>query len=310
MAHPTTRPLADAVIERIEGFAALDDVSERIRVVLEPLLSRDRIRDALTGRWGGHPVHPAAVMLPMSCWLAATLLDATGGERGRPFAQRLTGLGVVAAAPAALAGAMDWADTQDAEQRVGMVHATVNGVATGLFAWSWWLRRSGHHRRGVATALVASTLAGGAGFLGGHLTYRRGVGVDTTAFQSGPEEWTVLEVDAPGTDEPDPVRHAMIGDLDMVVVRRHEGPPAVLESRCSHRGGPLHEGEVSGGCISCPWHGSRFDIVTGHVRLGPASAPQPAYESRFTADGVEIRRTERGSLRRYPIGASAVETSS
>lgn len=32
---------------------------------------------------------------------------------------------------------------------------------------------------------------------------------------------------------------------------------------CTHDGGPLAEGEISGGCVVCPRHGARFDLITG-----------------------------------------------
>ena len=76
-----------------------------------------------------------------------------------------------------------------------------------------------------------------------------------------------------------------------------------MESRCTHRGGPLHDGDVVGACIECPWHGSRFDRRTGAVTRGPASAPQPVYEARIDDGELMIRREEHGGLRRNPVSA-------
>jgi len=43
-------------------------------------------------------------------------------------------------------------------------------------------------------------------------------------------------------------------------------------------------------CVACPWHGSTFAIADGTVVHGPATARQPAFETRVTADGrVELR---------------------
>jgi nitrite reductase/ring-hydroxylating ferredoxin subunit len=33
--------------------------------------------------------------------------------------------------------------------------------------------------------------------------------------------------------------------------------------RCPHAGGPLHEGEVEDGVLTCPWHGWTYDLSTG-----------------------------------------------
>ncbi len=43
-----------------------------------------------------------------------------------------------------------------------------------------------------------------------------------------------------------------------------------LDARCTHAGAPLEEGELENGILTCPWHGSRFNIETGGVVRGPA----------------------------------------
>jgi nitrite reductase/ring-hydroxylating ferredoxin subunit len=78
--------------------------------------------------------------------------------------------------------------------------------------------------------------------------------------------------------------------------------PYAMADRCSHRGGPLSEGELQADCVVCPWHGSRFDVRDGHVRRGPASVPQPIYEVRTgEEDAIEVRRTEHRALRRNAV---------
>jgi nitrite reductase (NADH) small subunit len=36
-----------------------------------------------------------------------------------------------------------------------------------------------------------------------------------------------------------------------------------LDQRCPHRGGPLADGIVADGCVTCPLHDRRFDLTTG-----------------------------------------------
>jgi len=36
-----------------------------------------------------------------------------------------------------------------------------------------------------------------------------------------------------------------------------------LDDRCPHKGGPLSEGIVHGGQVTCPLHGMVFDLATG-----------------------------------------------
>jgi nitrite reductase (NADH) small subunit/3-phenylpropionate/trans-cinnamate dioxygenase ferredoxin subunit len=50
-----------------------------------------------------------------------------------------------------------------------------------------------------------------------------------------------------------------------------------LDNRCTHVGGPLGEGQVQENVVTCPWHGSRFDITSGQVVGPPARRPVVAY---------------------------------
>jgi nitrite reductase/ring-hydroxylating ferredoxin subunit len=46
-----------------------------------------------------------------------------------------------------------------------------------------------------------------------------------------------------------------------------------LDNRCTHMGGPLCRGSLNVHVVTCPWHGSRFDVRTGQVVGPPASSP-------------------------------------
>jgi chlorite dismutase len=65
-----------------------------------------------------------------------------------------------------------------------------------------------------------------------------------------------------------------------------DGSLFALSNRCSHARGPLAEGLVEQdgeACtVTCPWHYAKFDLCSGKVVDGLASAPVPAYT-------VEIR---------------------
>ena len=296
------KPLRVALlVDALERAEVIDRWSRTIRPVVQRAVGDGRRRDVATGGWLGHPLHPAAVTVPLACWFGSTVLDVVGGHDGRGSARRLVGLGVVSAIPVAATGAADWLDTDGAEQRVGTCHAAAMNAAALIYAWSWFERRRGRNGLGVLLGVAATATTGGAAFLGGHLAYRRGVGVDTTAFQSGPDDWTELQVDGEVTAA-SAVRARLDGVAFAVVGRAGPAePPHVLEDRCTHRGGPLHEGDVADGCITCPWHGSRFDLATGDVRSGPASAPQPLYEVRTAGNSVSIRRSEPGGLRRNVV---------
>lgn len=49
------------------------------------------------------------------------------------------------------------------------------------------------------------------------------------------------------------------------------------QASCTHRGGPLCEGAIWGHIVTCPWHGSEFDVRTGEVVTGPATEPLATY---------------------------------
>jgi nitrite reductase/ring-hydroxylating ferredoxin subunit/uncharacterized membrane protein len=290
----------EALLSRIEHSEALDELAGRLDPVARAVAGDPHRKGLLTGNWLGHPAHPMVMLAPLSCFVAATTLDLVGGRAGRRAARRLIGLGLVSSIPAAATGMADWTDTSGAERRMGAAHAAANTVALTLFALSWRQRGRGAGFRGVLSALAGTSLTGLAGYLGGHLAYRRGVGVDTTAFQSGPTEWRSLgRLDDLAEDRP---VTATVDGVDLLVFRRHDSV-WVLESRCPHRGGPLAEGDIADGCVTCPWHASTFELATGAVVDGPATAPARTYEVRLTDGEVQVRRLEVGGLRQ--VGASS-----
>jgi nitrite reductase/ring-hydroxylating ferredoxin subunit/uncharacterized membrane protein len=256
------------------------------------------VKDLLSGTQLGHPVHPMLVAVPIGAWVSATVLDLVGGRSGREAARKLVGLGAVAALPTAAAGASDWSDTLGAERRVGLVHALGNYAALGVYGASYLARRRGRNGLGVALGLVGAGLVAASGYLGGHLSYAYGVGVDTTAFQAGPQEWTEVANEA----EIQEGKATLVEASGVpILLTRVSGRVTAIFDRCTHRGGPLHEGSISGDCVECPWHGSRFRLIDGEVERGPASLPQPRLEVRLEGGRVLLRRTEERALRTNPM---------
>ncbi|MGF1596997.1 MAG: Rieske 2Fe-2S domain-containing protein [Acidimicrobiales bacterium] len=301
MPTPSEGPLS-----RVERSRTLTDWGERVRPLVERAVGSGGRRDLLTGRWLGHPAHPMIVFAPLSCWSGALLLDLVGGRGARPGARRLVGLGVLTAVPAAASGAADWLHTSGAEQRVGTAHALLNNAAVGCFGLSWRARHRGRHAVGVLWALAGAAIGGTAAYLGGHLTYARGVGVNTTAFEAGPTEWTdVASVEDLAIGGPAVIT---AGAVALVVVRQGDRF-SVLEDRCTHRGGPLHEGTVDDACIRCPWHGSAFALTDGDVVEGPATRAQPSYETRVIDGRLHLRRHEEGALRVNTVTPAGLGTS-
>jgi nitrite reductase/ring-hydroxylating ferredoxin subunit/hemoglobin-like flavoprotein len=71
-----------------------------------------------------------------------------------------------------------------------------------------------------------------------------------------------------------------------VAVFNVDGRFFATQEACSHQGGPLSEGTLEGNCITCPIHGSRFDVTTGAVIRGPATNPLRTYRVEVKDDGI------------------------
>jgi 3-phenylpropionate/trans-cinnamate dioxygenase ferredoxin component len=61
-----------------------------------------------------------------------------------------------------------------------------------------------------------------------------------------------------------------------------------LDNRCTHMGGPLGEGAVNGNQVTCPWHGSVFNITTGEVVQPPARRPVATFRVRVAGDEIVV----------------------
>ncbi|GAC1342718.1 MAG: hypothetical protein NVSMB29_14720 [Candidatus Dormibacteria bacterium] len=279
------------VVRFIERQDFLDAPAQFVSGQAVKVVGKEPLKSALSGRWVGHPLHPVLTDLPIGLWTSALVLDLVGGEGGEDAADRLLGLGILTSLPTAAAGIHDWVWTMGEDQRVGLVHAVANEVALVAFAGSWLLRKGGNRGGAKVLALAASAGLLVGGYLGGHLSYARGLGVDRTAFEEGPSDWTDVLAESDLAEAT--LTKASAGGVEVMLFRRGRSVNA-LSNTCSHLGGPLNEGEVADGCVVCPWHASRFDLSSGEVVEGPASMPQPVYDARLQGGRVEVRlRTDR-----------------
>ncbi len=283
----TLRKPIDDVIRRIEDCQALDSLSEPVAKWVQGVTTNDVVKNALSGTWIGHQLHPVLTDIPIGAWTMATVLDITLGESGAVAARQLVGIGVLAAIPTAATGASDWSDTYGASQRIGLVHAVSNVAATKLQAASWIARGHGHRHAGVVLSAAGIGVIFGASYLGGHLTLVRGEGVSHTAFEPTVNEWT--DVAASSDLEADRPMRVTADGVPVVLVRQN-GSLFALSATCVHAGGPLDEGELVGnGCIRCPWHASEFQLADGAVVRGPASVDQPSWDVRIDGDRIQVR---------------------
>ena len=278
------------LIDGIESFEGIDVPAKAYSRKVSEILGPGRLKDLLSGTPIGHALHPMLTDVVIGSFLSSTALDVVGGADSQEASARLIVLGIAAYPPTALTGTSDWADgsvKNDAVRRVGIFHAASNGAALALYGASLAAKRRGERAKGTALGLAGAGVLGFAGYLGGHLTFVNGVGVDQTVFDAGPNEWTEA---ADVADLPDgKLVRRVVDETPVVLLRRGEKTQA-LHDRCSHRGCPLSSrGAVSGDEIECTCHGSRFSLTDGSLFQGPATQPQPAFETREREGKLEIK---------------------
>lgn len=274
-----------SIADRVAGIEPLDAVAEPVGSTVVAAVPQGPVKDLLSGTWLGHPVHPMLTDVVVGSWVSAAILDLLG-ERGRDAADALVGLGILAAAPTAATGLSDWADTSGEARRIGLVHGIGNVLALGLYTGSFTLRRRGRRSLGVALSMLGAATATLTQYLGGHLVFEQGIGVNQTAFEGGPEAWTSVG-DLEDLQERVATRRR-VGDVDVMLYRDGARVRAIAD-RCGHRGCSLSEGEIDGATVTCACHGSVFRLADGEVLRGPATGPQTSFETRTRDGAVEVR---------------------
>src|SRR5690606_25569632 len=139
-----------------------------------------------------------------------------------------------------------------------------------LFLLAWILR--GGPGVAVETAIVGIEGAGGAlrlagGWMGGTLACRNQIGVGPRHANGGRWSEEDVELDEDGwasvarTDELKINQMKLVRvDDSRVVLARSEAGWVAFEDHCPHRGGSLSGGLLACDVVTCPWHGSQFDV--------------------------------------------------
>jgi nitrite reductase/ring-hydroxylating ferredoxin subunit len=284
---PLLRPHPVDVAESLEHDERLDGLIQTINGSLRRILRPGKLKDCLHGVPAGHPAHPPLTDLPFGCWLSVALLDLLPGT-GRA-SKVLVAAGLAGAMPTALTGLADWSTLHREQQRVGLVHAMSTVTASGLYAASLLARTRGRALSGKALGYAGLTALLAGGYLGGHLAFRLAAGANhaESVTHLMPLGWHDL---CSMGELPDgwPV-HRQLGYISLFVLRTGD-TIHVLADKCAHLGGPLHQGRVTTQdnelCVVCPWHNSTFRVADGTVVHGPATAPQPAFETQITDGGI------------------------
>lgn len=150
----------------------------------------------------GHPIHPMLIVLPLGLFIAAVVFDAIYLWQGSSsFASvgywNIAG-GIIGGLLAAVFGLIDWiaipAGTR--AKRIGLLHGAGNVLVVATFALAWWMRSNALDNAPTtivfAIELAALVLGAVAGWLGGELVDRLGVGVDNGAHLNAPSSLSGL----------------------------------------------------------------------------------------------------------------------
>jgi len=252
------------------------------------------LQDLLNGTWLGHSVHAVLVDVVIGAATAAVLLDVlrlffavAGLETATSW---VVGLTLLAALGAILTGLTDFKDTSpgSATRDVTTLHAVINLVATLAFALSLVQRLGGDHDAAFWSFVVGYLLISVGSYIGGHVVFKYGYMVNQNAFSRGKRAKEFTPVLAAAELPEETPTKAMFGATAVMLVRRGDVVHA-LKDTCSHAGGPLSQGKLSGDTIECPWHFSVFRLADGGVVHGPASSRQVSYRARINGDQIELQ---------------------
>lgn len=281
-------PLPHRLVNQVGRALFLDKVADPIADLVRKLTDHRLAKNALSGTWLAHRLHPLLTDVAIGSYMGAAVVDlVVPGEAGQVAAKRLVTAGLVATLPTAAAGLSDWTDVYGDARRIGLVHAVGNVAASGIFLASLVQRCRGRLAAGRALSWAGLGVLVTGGYLGGHLSYVLGVGVDHTGFQPRLEDWVDVASAIEVADGGAPVVSSA-GDFDVLLIRRG-GRLHAMARRCTHAGWGMEGGEVAGGCITCPYHGSIFALDDGQVKRGPAATAQPVYRAREVNGRIEVR---------------------
>jgi len=250
------------------------------------------IRDLLSGRWLGHPLHAASTDIPIGLLLGVVILDLLG----QPTAADIVLIGTILfMLLSALSGLADYSETTGTPLTRATLHASLMTVGLLVLIVSAVMRAGGPADRTVpiALSLLGFLVVTAGAFVGGDVVYVFGNMVSRHAFRGPGTKWVRLDTgtvtDLGQLPESTPTK--MRAGINDVMVVRLGGTLHAMHAVCAHAGGPLNEGRLVDGCIECPWHGSRFRLTDGHAQRGPTVYDQPSYEIRAAeGGGYEVRR--------------------
>src|SRR6266566_511751 len=295
---PRNPPLRHLVGEFVERQTWLDKLASPIQNSLlaffgQPGQPGRKLKDILNGTWLGHALHPVFTDVPLGAWSGTTLLDfvwlANEDEGIARGADLTLLLGLAGATGAAVTGLTDWSDLDGTDRRVGLMHGLLNGSITLIYLTSLVLRLTGLRRTAITFSTSGYLVSLFSAYLGGELSFAKGIGVNHVAWEGGSDDFVAV-IDEQDLLEGKLTRVDAAG-IPAILLKQGESIYAI-GATCTHLAGPLDEGTVEDGMVTCPWHGSRFCMYDGSIVNGPAVYAAPTFAVRVHNGKIELRRLE------------------
>lgn len=257
-----------------------------------------------------HPLHPLLIHFPIALLLLSLVFDLSAyirpSETFVAAALYTMGAGIVMALIAAGPGLIDWLDIRSDHpaKRIGIYHMVLNLTVVALYIVNFLVRYNGpiESRPSILPfllSLIGIGILGVSGYLGGMMVYDDGIAVgrhrrwtrtpQRTLKVSGREKQDGMMVVAGADQLPDGETLRVDIDGQVIAVARQGDRVYAFQEFCTHRYGPLSEGKIDDGHVTCPWHRSCFDMKTGKVVDGPAKVEIKSWEAVLRDGKVLIR---------------------
>jgi nitrite reductase/ring-hydroxylating ferredoxin subunit/uncharacterized membrane protein len=260
-------------------------------------------------------LHPILNHFPVALFVISLLFDVATlfGYGGNVFvlaAFYTMALGAVMGVLASITGLADYLDIRADHpgKRNATLHMGLNLAMLVLYALNLNLRNA--DLSAVSTpvlpfvlSLVGVGIIGVSGYLGGQLVYDDGVGVGRHLREADAPPQTIRVLSSRADSDgfvavaeeaalPEGAALRVQVDRTVMAVAKLEGQTYAFQEFCTHRFGPLSEGNFHGHQVQCPWHQSCFDVRTGKVTQGPAKEDINVYDAKVKDGKILVRVPE------------------
>jgi nitrite reductase/ring-hydroxylating ferredoxin subunit/DMSO/TMAO reductase YedYZ heme-binding membrane subunit len=140
--------------------------------------------------------------------------------------------------------------------------------------------------QGEYTVLIPLMLVVGAGTVAGlHLVAARHEVTIDRGMALGPDGWIVV---GPPQSIPDKFARIVVAPgQERIAVFRDGDQIGALTNLCAHQNGPIGEGRIIDGCVTCPWHGYQYRLEDG-CAPPPFTEKLATYRVRLNGGNVEV----------------------